>query len=316
MSTTRVIESERLKVTIADDGAELISIYDKEEQREIMWQADPSYWKRHAPILFPNVGKTYPNNFRYEGNIYSTKQHGFARDMEFTYVTGSGKETIHLFTSDENTLKEYPFEFGLEVTHQVQGNQVLVKWVVKNIGYRTMYCTIGGHPAFNVPAENWNPSNVNPVMKKPDILSDSAGNEQKNYYLTFQKGKEELTYVLLDPESGTAREEETYSLKLENGRCLVETNRFDNDALIFDNGQIEKAGIAFPDGEPYVTIVCQGFPNFGIWQAPKAPFICLEPWWGRCDNHGYDGTIEEKPGIIEIEPWKTFEAFYTITIGK
>lgn len=303
MSEKRVIESNRLKVTIDDAGAELVSIYDKQEQREIMWQADPAFWKRHAPILFPNVGKTYPGNFRYEGKTYPTKQHGFARDMEFTYVTGDENQSVHLLTYDEETLKVYPFEFGLEVTHQVQDNQVLVKWTVKNLGYSPMYCTIGAHPAFNVPAENWEPEK-------------GEGKEQKDYYLTFAKGKKELTYLLLDSESGTAHNETVYSMELEEGRCKVGEDRFEKDALIFDDGQIEKAGIAFPDGTPYVTIVCQGFPNFGIWQAPNAPFICLEPWWGRCDNHGFFGSLEEKPGIIKIDPQKTFEAFYTITIGE
>lgn len=307
MGEKRIIESERLRVMIDDAGAELCSIYDKKEEREIMWQADPAYWKRHAPILFPNVGKTWKNRFCYEGQTYPTKQHGFARDMEFTYVTGNDEEAVHLLTSSDETLKEYPFEFGLEVTHKVQGNQVLVKWVIKNIGYRTMYCTIGGHPAFQVPAQNW---------EAKEEKGDSFENIQENYYLAFQKEKEELTYVILDPETGTAKTKEPEKMELSEGRCRIGTGRFDRDALIFDGGQIEKAQLAFPDGTPYVTMVCQGFPNFGIWQAPKAPFICLEPWWGRCDDYGFEGKIEEKPGIIEIEPWKTFEAFYTITIGE
>ena len=51
------MENEKMSVTIADHGAELVSLYDRENQRELMWQADPAYWNRHAPILFPNVGK-------------------------------------------------------------------------------------------------------------------------------------------------------------------------------------------------------------------------------------------------------------------
>ena len=55
----RIIENDFLKVTIDDHGAELVSIYDKEKDREVIWQGDPKFWGRHAPVLFPNVGKHY-----------------------------------------------------------------------------------------------------------------------------------------------------------------------------------------------------------------------------------------------------------------
>ena len=56
---TYTIENGKLSVTIAAHGAELSSIYDKENGRELVWQADPTFWNRHAPVLFPNVGKYY-----------------------------------------------------------------------------------------------------------------------------------------------------------------------------------------------------------------------------------------------------------------
>ena len=221
--------------------------------------------------------------------------------MEFDYVDGTENSIAHLLTSDEKTIEEYPFEFGLKVIHELKENELYIKWLVENTGEDPMYFTIGGHPAFQVPADNW---------KNEDVRID----KQENYFLTFEKDKKELEYVLLDPDSGTAKAEEKYKLLLEDGQCLIGTDRFDNDALIFDNMQIEKAGIAFPDGTPYVTLECKGFPNFGIWQAPKAPFICLEPWWGRCDNHGFDGSIDEKPGIIKVEAGEKFDASYKIII--
>ena len=89
---------------------------------------------------------------------------------------------------------------------------------------------------------------------------------------------------------------------------------FDHDALVFDNGQITKAGITLPDGTPYVEIICDGFPNFGIWSAAGAPFVCLEPWMGRCDNTGYDGELSEKPDINVLDPAKTFEKSYVISV--
>ena len=47
------LENDRIKIAVADHGAELCSIYDKKRGHEVVWQADPKYWNRHAPVLFP-----------------------------------------------------------------------------------------------------------------------------------------------------------------------------------------------------------------------------------------------------------------------
>ena len=76
---TRTIENSFLKISVSDHGAELTGIYDKTNDREILWQADPAYWKRHAPVLFPNVGRNYKDIWRLNGKEYPSSQHGFAR---------------------------------------------------------------------------------------------------------------------------------------------------------------------------------------------------------------------------------------------
>ena len=63
------MENDRLVVTIDDLGAELVSIYDKKYSRELIWQGDPAWWKRQAPILFPNVGKFYGGEYLYQADI-------------------------------------------------------------------------------------------------------------------------------------------------------------------------------------------------------------------------------------------------------
>lgn len=70
-----------------------------------------------------------------------------------------------------------------------------------------------------------------------------------------------------------------------------------------------------PDGSDYLTLLCDGFPNFGIWAAPGAPFVCLEPWCGRCDNFGYEGELQDKPGINSLNVDETFKKVYSIVIG-
>ena len=77
---------------------------------EYLWQADPEYWKRHSPVLFPIVGSLWEGVYRYEGKEYRMGQHGFARDMDFSLLRKSGDEVWYRLVSDEGTLEKYPFE--------------------------------------------------------------------------------------------------------------------------------------------------------------------------------------------------------------
>lgn len=288
------LENEALRIKIDDHGAELSEIYDKEKDRQVLWNADPAHWKRHAPVLFPNVGRYYQDQCLIGGQTYSCGQHGFARDMEFTCTEETPDSVAHLLTSTEETQKKYPFRFELYITHRLQGREILVSWKVVNRDSKTMYFTIGGHPAFRVP-----------------VL---PGTTRDQYLLTFS-GQKELTYCLLDLSTGTALPDQTRTLHLENGTCPIDRHMFDRDALVFDNGQVTKAGITLPDGTPYVELTCEGFPNFGVWSSSaEAPFVCLEPWMGRCDNFGFQEELSKKPGVNRLDSEETFEKSYMISI--
>ena len=287
------IENDYLKVSVDDHGAELCSIFDKVHNREVIWQADPAYWKRHAPVLFPNVGRHFEEHYRINGTEYPSKQHGFARDSEFTCVDMTADSITHKLKSSDATRENYPYDFELKIKHVLEKNQVSVCWEIVNHSNEPMYFTIGGHPAFNVPA-------------------DGSADNKEDYLLTFD-GQESLTYLLLDPASGTALPDQTQTLELTDGTCKIDAHMFDHDALIFDN-QIEKAGIAFPDGTPYLELTCHRFPNFGIWSVPGSSFVCLEPWMGRCDNTGYDKELSQKPNINVLEPEGIFDKSYVISV--
>lgn len=291
---TCTIKNEKLSVTIAAHGAELSSIYDKANDRELVWQADPAFWNRHAPVLFPNVGKYYGGHFTYNGTDYPMGQHGFARDTEFEQAASGENFVTYRLCADEESKKVYPFDFVLEITHRLNGNRLTVEWNVKNTDNKEMYFTIGGHPAFNV-----------------NVLPDT---DFEDYSLVFKEGTEKLYYVLLDAESGIAIGDKVYELELTDSKYALKKDMFDKDALVFDGGQIEWAALALPDGKPYIALESKGFPNFGIWSKPGAPYVCLEPWCGRCDNKGFEGEISEKPGIIALKAGETFKKSYDIIV--
>ena len=110
--------------------------------------------------------------------------------------------------------------------------------------------------------------------------------------------------------------EPVYKLELQDGWCPVAEEMFSNHALIFDNGQFDEVWLCHRDGTPYVGMKCEGFPNFGIWSVKDAPFVCLEPWMGRCDNVGFEKELSEKPDVNQAAPGEKFEQSYTILAGQ
>lgn len=288
------IENEKIIAEISLHGAELSRICCKENMREILWNADGKYWARHAPVLFPNVGKYYKGGLSHNGIYYPEAQHGFARDCDFVCTMQENDRAKFMLLSTPESLKRYPFPFALEIGYELHDSGINVSWSVRNTGKETMYFSIGGHPAFNVP-----------------VLDDTKFTD---YYLYFE-GKDTLEYKLLDKASGCIIAESSEILPLDNGCYRLREGMFDNDALVFDDGQIDKVSILYPDKKPYITMECAGFPNFGIWSKPGAPFVCLEPWQGRTDNVGFDGDISTKPGISALAPGEVFEKSHRIIVG-
>ena len=307
-----VIENESVLAEISSHGAELCRLYDKLNGRELLWNADPAFWNRHAPILFPFVGKVNGGKYRYQGKAYSMGQHGFARDMEFELSGSSAQEVTFVLKDTPETLEKYPFRFELTVTHRLEGRTLQVLWQVKNPSEtEPLYFSIGGHPAFLCP-----PPGLEGV-KKENCQVRLCG---------FAGGKKQ--YVLIDPETEAVAADKPLELNEraemirqekdnENAVLLkTEESLFTGDALIFDDGQIREASLCLPDGKPYITLSCPDFPSFGLWSKPNAgaPYICLEPWDGRCDNRGFTGELPEKYGELCLKPGSVYEKGYQIVV--
>jgi galactose mutarotase-like enzyme len=64
-----------------------------------------------------------------------------------------------------------------------------------------------------------------------------------------------------------------------------------------------------------VSLTATNLPNFGIWQKPGAPYLCLEPWHGMAARADGDQAIEHRPGTVVLPPNGTarFELRLTFT---
>lgn len=297
MSEIRTIENDSLLVCVADLGAELCRIYDKKQEREVLWDGNPEFWARRSPVLFPNVGKFFQNSYLHQGVRYEAAGHGFCKETEFTCIQAGPNQIIHEIRDTEKTRTNYPFQFIFRVIHTLTENQLTVTFQVENTGDNEMLFTVGGHPGFMVPAKN-----------KP-------GTKQTDYFLEFA-GKDTLVRKIVDLDSCTVKTDVDQKIQLEDHKIQITDHMFDQDALVFDDGQVETVSITYPDGRPYVSMKLHDKTSFGIWSNPGAPFVCLEPWFGRCDDVGFTGELSTKPGINRLLPTEKFEKGYEIIIHE
>lgn len=286
------IQNNYLLIEVADHGAELMRVYDKVRDIELLWNGDPTYWGRRSPVLFPNVGKTWNNTMLIDGKALPTSQHGFARDREFECVYSDEAKLSYLLRSDEKTRERYPFDFELQIDYILADKELEVCWTVRNGSERPMPFTIGGHPAF---------------------MFSNTGETKQDYCLIFP-ALERLTSISLDKSSGTADPSESFVLELNDHALPLSDDLFANDALILDNTQVEEAWLCRADRTPVVGMRSVGFPNYGIWSVKGAPFVCLEPWAGRCDDRGFDRDFSQKENVNVVEPAGTFSKAYQILV--
>lgn len=287
------IENEQLKVEVESLGAELKSMLDKQTKVDYMWCADPAYYKRTSPNLFPIVGSLKDGKYTYNGKEYAMSQHGFARDYEWKAVKKSDTEISFFLASTEETLEKYPFAFELELRYVLSGRDLTVTWFVKNPSDQKMYFSCGGHPCFTCPIHG---------------EADKSG-----YGYNFHMDGD-VTYTALDLPTGTMLPEE-HTLHLENGKAAFTPEFFDKGAYIVAGGQTKKVSLYDPSGEDYLTVSFDA-PLFGLWSAEgrNAPYAAIEPWYGRCDRVDFDGTLEDREWGNELEAGKTFEGSYTISV--
>lgn len=285
------LENNQIRIEIDSHGAELKSLVKKETGKEYMWCADAKYWGRTSPVLFPFVGNVSGKKYRTKGKTYDMGQHGFARDMEFALDYRTDDAIWFVLHSDEETLTRYPYEFVLKLGYRLTGAKLEVLWKVENHSPEQMPFAIGGHPAFYCPL--------------------NADEKQSDCYLQFDV----TGPIVSETIDGYLVGEKTKRYELDNGRILINEHMFDNDALIFAEQGIKKVSLCNAAGEEYLTVEMNA-PLFGIWRPedPSAPFVCIEPWYGRSDRVGYKGELCDREYENVLAQGAKWEAGFAILV--
>ncbi len=282
------ISAAGITATIKSDGAEWCSLKNAAGV-ELLWQAGPA-WPRHAPILFPIVGRLKNDELRHGGKTYPMTQHGFARDLPFDWIEqGPHSCTLQLVDSAV-TRSRYPFAFRLAVTYTVQESRLEVKMALTNSGDVVLPASIGAHPAFNWPLAPGTP-------------------------------KESYTVAFSNPETAPVRRLKDGLLRASPvptpiaGNILSLSERlFDDDAVILDRPASTAARYAAASG-PSIEVAWQGFRELGLWsKLGGAAFLCIEPWRGFASPAEFDGEFADKPGLMHLAAGETQSLTYRIGV--
>ena len=225
---------------------------------EYLWQADPAVWGRHAPLLFPLIGRLQDSQYTLDGRAWSISTHGFARDAQFQ-VSEQGPTALSFQLEDsEETRRVYPFSFVLTVTYTLEGSRLTKAHRVENRSAVPMLYELGGHDGFRTP---WSPERLWRTTPLP-----SPGWEELRPY-----GMDSRCMLTI----GEAR------FPLEGGASPLSPRAFGLDTIVLDLEGERRAALVDRSGRERVVVECPDFPYLGLWTADKpfdTGYFCIEPW--------------------------------------
>jgi galactose mutarotase-like enzyme len=286
-----VLENDELKVSLSSKGAELMSMIDKKDQTEYIWQGNPDYWAYHAPHLFPVVGGLNHDNLLVDGNQFPLSRHGFARTSTFRRIESAPQQAIFELRYNQETLAAYPYKFEFQVIYFLVNRSLKVVYKVINLDNKDIYFSVGAHPGFNVPFNNQT--------------------NFEDYYIDFQTNEDLESHQLT---ANGLFNNEKITVLTDDNKLALSYDLFEKDALVFKNIQFRSVTLKSKKSTKQVKV---DFPNFnylGLWSKRKAPFICIEPWLGCADTDGYHLDISKKEAIQQLKHGHVFETDFTITV--
>lgn len=275
MLDRHVLSNAYLSAAVKADGAELCSLKDA-GGTEMLWQAGP-IWPRHAPVLFPIVGRLKNDRLRHNGRSYRMNQHGFARDRRFAWLSRTAAACRLVLHDDAGTRTQFPFAFRLEVAYTLDDDSLETRFRIRNPGREILPVSAGAHPGFAWP------------------LSENT--DKAAHFLEFAEQEPAPVRRLRDGLLLAAPQQSPV-----DGHILpLRPDLFAEDALIFDRIASRSVRYTAPGAES-IEVSWEGFNVLGVWSRAGGDFVCIEPWRGSHSPEDFDGEFLDKPGLMLIPP--------------
>lgn len=271
------IKNAYLKAVINTLGAEIQSVENLSDHFQYIWNdKEKKYWSRHAPILFPFIGRSNENTYLLGGNKYSMTQHGFLRDQKFSEEYKEASSVTLRSDSNTTTLVNYPFYYTFKITYRLYKNQLKIKYEIENRNNKIMYYSLGFHPGFNIESN----------------LSD--------YSLKFNPDSTNLEELLINP--APFRSGEIDKIPLNQSRLFLSYPMLDNGLIILNTKQEKSVVLTNSRMKHEIIEDISDFPYLAIWSPEKknAPFVCIEPFKGLPDKYGKPIELKRKAAENQI----------------
>jgi len=285
------ISNETLTVDLNPQGAEILSIYNKQTKLDYLWNGDPAYWPKTSPVLFPIIGGLKDTTYQHKGNSYQMGRHGFGRENVYEVTEQTVSSITFTLVANAATLKVYPFQFRFSVKHELNDNKLSITYIVENTGDEELLFSVGAHPAFKVP------------LVEGTAFSD--------YYLLFNETENAGKWPL--SKDGLIEKEPIPFLVNTNKLPLIK-ELFYTDALVFKQLASNSISIVSDQTKHGLKTVFDGFPYMGIWNCKDANFVCIEPWCGIADNVDTTQQLAEKEGINSLAIGKAFSRTWSVEV--
>ena len=288
------LNNKELIVKINSLGAELTSVVQADTGRQMLWQADPAVWGRHAPLLFPWAGNLRDKKFTWQGTSYAGGQHGFARDLEFALVSHTQERLELVLRSDAQTRERFPFDFALHSIFTLQGRTLTHTVQVEACGQQELRFGVGFHPGFACPFDD--------------------AHQLKDYEFRFDAPQSPVV-IQTDANTGlvTGRQ---WPLEEEPIQAIpVQQEMFDNDSICLSQLTAKTISIMEKDTGRSVELGIQGVPYVLLWSKAGVPlrYLCVEPWHCLPDTETASGNWAEKPCTAQLAPGESWQTSLPIT---
>ena len=278
------IENEYIRLTVDTFGAQIVSVIRKCDGVEHMWQADPTVWGYHSPILFPHAGKVVDNIIEAKGGRYESGQHGFARLMEHEAVDKTQDTIVLELCSSEETLKKFPYEFRLQSAFTIEGDTVHHTLSVENLDEEKLPFGIGFHPAFALPFDD--------------------GHTAGDYELRFSEMESPLC---LGCRPKGLVHGDCYYLGTNIQTIPIDEKLFANDSHCMVNLRSRTLGLYEKGTGRGVVCDISDFPYTLIWSKPGMPrFVCIEPWQSLPSPENGTSDWNAKPAAAILLPGEVY----------
>lgn len=296
MSQIITLEKDGLVARIDSKGAQLVGL--ALDGREALWQADPTWWGKSSPVLFPQVGTPGYDCLQSASGPCSVPKHGFARDFEHAVVEVSedGSSVTFELRDDERTRAMYPYGFVLNMTYAITGPATLTQtFKVTNTGDAPMPFSVGGHPAFNVPAPG------------------SEGEAFEDYELRFAKRWTADSPKMI--EGGVMSNADPFHVVVDTDTVPITRGLFEYDTVVLRDVPGSVVDLVGTKSGHGVRVEFPGFDFVGIWSAaPAAPFVAIEPWTGHAALDTEDDVFEHRDNVTILAPGGVDERSFSMTV--